>query len=87
MTTDRRCRMWIERLFVGLCLVAVFLPLVLLAVLLGDLAIDAAGRLNMDFLTGYPSRKPELAGILPGLVGSFYLILLTAAMALPVGVG
>ena len=87
MRDERRRRIWVERVFVGLCLVAVFLPLLLLAVLLGDLAIDAAGRLGPDFLAGYPSRKAELAGILPGLAGSFYLILLTAAMALPVGVG
>jgi phosphate transport system permease protein len=49
--------------------------------------IDSSGRLGLDFLSSYPSRKPEQAGVLPGLVGSIYLILLTAAMALPIGVG
>jgi phosphate transport system permease protein len=76
-----------EKFFIGLCLTAVVLPLILLAILIADVTIDSTGRLGLDFLTNYPSRKPAQAGILPGLVGSIYLILLTAAMALPVGVG
>jgi len=76
-----------EKAFIALCIVAVVLPLAVLLVLVIDVAIDSAGRLNWDFLSSYPSRKAEKAGILPGLVGSVYLIVLTAAMALPVGVG
>ncbi|MEZ4270826.1 MAG: phosphate ABC transporter permease PstA [Myxococcota bacterium] len=76
-----------ERLFVGLCFLAVFLPLGLLLILVGDVLIDAAARLDWDFLTGYPSRHASRAGILPALVGSVYLIGLTALLALPVGVG
>jgi len=76
-----------EKAFIALCIVAVVLPLAVLLVLVIDVAIDSAGRLNWDFLSSYPSRKAEKAGILPGLVGSIYLIVLTAAMALPVGVG
>lgn len=81
-----REKLW-ERAFIGLCLVAVVLPLAILAVLVIDVVIDSVDRLSLDFLSSYPSRKPEQAGILPGLVGSVYLVLLTAAMALPVGVG
>ena len=77
----------IERIFIGLCLVAVFLPLGVLAVLVGDVLVDALGRLSWDFLTGYPSRRASGAGIFPALVGSLYLIGLTAAIALPVGAG
>jgi phosphate transport system permease protein len=76
-----------ERLFVALCLVAVALPLLMLGLLVADVLVDGLGRLGWDFLASYPSRHPDQAGILPGLVGSVYLILLTAAMALPVGVG
>jgi phosphate transport system permease protein len=65
----------------------VLLPLAALAVLLFGVVQNASERLSLDFITSYPSRKPELAGILPGLVGSLYLMLLTAAIALPVGVG
>jgi phosphate transport system permease protein len=87
MTKHRRRGRAIERIFVALCLVAVFLPLGLLAVLVGDVLLDALGRLSWDFVTGYPSRRAAHAGILPALVGSLYLIGLTAVIALPVGVG
>lgn len=76
-----------ERIFVGLCLAAVFLPLAMLMVLIGDVVITSLGRLDYSFLTSPPSRRPESAGIWPALVGSLYLIGLTAAISLPIGVG
>jgi len=76
-----------ERLFVLLCLLAVVLPLCLLVVLIGGVVVDAVGRLSWDFLTGFPSRRAERAGILPALVGSLLLISLTAVLSLPIGVG
>ena len=76
-----------ERLFIGLCLLAVLLPLGLLLFLLGAVASHAFARLNLDFLLGYPSRHASQAGILPALVGSMWLVLWTAILALPAGVG
>jgi len=76
-----------ERSFYLLCVSAIALPLLLLMVLLWDTASDALPRLSWDFITSYPSRKAEIAGIFPAVVGSIYLIILTAAIALPVGVG
>ncbi len=76
-----------ERSFILLCLIAVVLPLLLLAVLIGDVLLDAIGRMSWEFLTGYPSRRAERAGILPALAGSLFLIALTAVMTLPAGVG
>lgn len=76
-----------ERTFIGLCLLAVFVPLALLAVLIGNLLVDAMARLEWDFITNYPSRHADLAGILPALVGSLMLISLTALLTLPAGVG
>lgn len=76
-----------ERLFVLACLVAVSLPIVMLLSLLSRLVFDGMPRLDFDFLSAYPSRKAELAGILPSAVGTLYLMVLTAAIALPIGVG
>jgi phosphate transport system permease protein len=76
-----------ERLFVGLCLAAVFLPVGTLLLLLGRLMSDGIGRLDWQFLSSYPSRKAALAGILPSAVGTLYLVLLTAVIVLPIGVG
>ncbi|MEK7369684.1 MAG: phosphate ABC transporter permease PstA, partial [Planctomycetota bacterium] len=39
------------------------------------------------FLSHYPSRKPEMAGILSALVGSGCLVFLTGLIAFPLGVG
>lgn len=80
-------RALVERAFQVMCLLAVLAPLGLLALLIADVVVEAAARLSWDFLTRYPSRDPQRAGILPGLVGSLYLIGLTAILALPLGVG
>lgn len=87
LTASRTRARLIERAFIGLCLLAVLLPLGLLFVLVGDVIADGAARLGWDFITSYPSRKPGQAGILPGLVGSLWLMGLTATIALPLGVG
>lgn len=84
--SSRRRAILAERAFTVLCLGAVALPLLILALLVGGVLIDGVGRLSWDFITGFPSRKWEEAGILPALVGSLYLVILTAALALPVGV-
>ncbi|MCK4739641.1 MAG: phosphate ABC transporter permease PstA [Deltaproteobacteria bacterium] len=61
--------------------------LVVLAVLLIDIASDGLLRIDMDFLRNFPSRKPERAGILSALVGTLYIMTLTAAISFPLGVG
>ncbi|MDH5674821.1 MAG: phosphate ABC transporter permease PstA [Myxococcales bacterium] len=83
---DRGKERFLEAGFRLLCAFAVLLPLSLLALLIGDLLLDALGRIDLDFLQSYPSRRASRAGILPALVGSVYLIGLTTAIALPVGV-
>ncbi len=39
------------------------------------------------FLSSYPSRKPSDAGIFSALVGTLYMMVITAAIAFPLGVG
>jgi phosphate transport system permease protein len=58
-----------------------------LFILLFDVFVDGFPRLDWQFLTSYPSRKPEEAGILAAMVGSIYLISLTGIIAVPIGVG
>jgi phosphate transport system permease protein len=80
-------RIWTDRLFVVLSLLALIIALSTLAALLYDIFSDGFQRLSWDFLTSYPSRKPERAGILSAFVGTVYMIGLTAAFAFPLGVG
>lgn len=82
-----RSRMWKEVLFQVLCISILGAALLVLAVLLGSVIIDGMSRLGWEFLTGYPSRFPQRAGILPAIVGTFYVMLLTALFSFPVGVG
>jgi phosphate transport system permease protein len=76
-----------ERIFIGICLLSVFIPVAMLVVLLGDVIVRGIGRIDWAFIKGFPSRRASGAGIWPALVGSIYLIGLTALMAVPVGVG
>lgn len=78
---------WTERLFKLAAVGALLMALGALATLLIDVLVDGAGRLDWKFLTSFPSRKPEEAGILAALVGTGCLMVLTALFALPVGVG
>jgi len=59
----------------------------LLFLLLWDVFTRGLPWLSWDFLTSFPSRFPERAGIRSALFGSIWLILLTAAFAVPIGVG
>lgn len=76
-----------DRVARALCLAAVLLPVLALLGLVAGVLVQAWDRLGWDFLTSFPSRHPEQAGILPGLVGSLWLIVMTGGFALPVGVG
>ena len=80
-------RQWMERVFKAITVTTLMIALVTLAALLVDAFVDGMGRLSWQFLTSYPSRKPEQAGILSALVGTIYLMILTALFAFPVGVG
>jgi phosphate transport system permease protein len=72
--------------FQAVSLLVLLLALAALAALIVDVVRDGAGRLSWDFINGYPSRRASQAGIFPALVGSIVVILLTAVLALPIGV-
>lgn len=76
-----------EKLFAVVAGAAVAFGLLALAIFLFDVLRDGVPRINWQFLTSFPSRRAAAAGILGALVGSVYLVLLTAAIAVPVGVG
>jgi len=67
-------------------IVVVILALIALGALLYDVFADGWGRLNWQFLTSLPSRRPEQAGIYPALIGTMWLITLTTLLALPIGI-
>jgi phosphate transport system permease protein len=75
-----------DRVVAAAGLAALAFGLITLGVLLADVLADGLTRLSWSFLTSYPSRRPADAGIYPALVGSVFLIGLTALLAIPVGI-
>ena len=65
-----------DRAFRIASIASLVLPLLLLALLVGDTVVQAMPRLTWDFLMGYPSRFPERAGIFAALAGSTWLLFL-----------
>ncbi|MGI9065597.1 MAG: phosphate ABC transporter permease PstA [Pyrinomonadaceae bacterium] len=57
-----------------------------LGALLADLMMDGLTRLNWTFLTSFPSRFAERAGILSSWVGTLLIMVVTASAAVPLGV-
>lgn len=60
--------------------------LVILFFFIGDILIDGLKRIDWSFITSLPSRKAEKSGIFTALMGSIWILLLTTAIALPVGI-
>lgn len=67
-------------------MLSLLLALVTLLALLYDLAQTGASRVDYDFLTSFPSRFAHKAGILSAIVGSFCVMIVTALVAIPIGV-
>jgi phosphate transport system permease protein len=76
-----------DRLLAAFGLLAMVLALLSLAALIYDILHDGVGRLSWEFVTSVPSRRAENAGILTALVGSVYVIALSAIIAIPIGIG
>jgi len=83
-TSGRHALDW---LFLVLVFVATMIGLVVLAVLLVDIAVDGVPRLSWKFITSFPSVIPENSGIYPALLGSLWLVALTALISVPLGIG
>jgi phosphate transport system permease protein len=79
-------RHFLDRAFAILGLLGLLAALAALAALLADIMADGLPRLSWQFLTSYPSRRAAAAGVFPALIGSLFVIGLTALMAVPVGV-
>ena len=76
-----------ERAFQLLLLAGTSVGLIALLILIVDVSIDGGGSLSLKFLTSFPSRIPANAGIYSALIGTLWIIALTALIAIPLGVG
>ena len=63
--------------------IAVVIPVLVIVI---EIIINGASAISWDFLTQAPSQAGKAGGILPAIVGTFYLMLGTIIFALPLGV-
>ncbi len=76
----------IDKIFMGWAIFCTLIGIVMLGVFLFNIIADGIGRINWDFITSLPSRKAEKAGIYVALMGTLWILVLTAAIAIPVGI-
>ncbi len=84
--TTLAARKRMDALFAVIGLLATLVGLITLTALLLDLASDGIKRMDWVFLTSYPSRFPERAGILSAWVGTSIVMFVTALTAVPLGI-
>ena len=77
---------FMDRTFVAVGLTVLLIAMLTLVALILDLAIQGLPRLDFDFLTNFPSRRAARAGILSSWVGTILVMLVTAALSIPLGV-
>lgn len=73
-------------IFHCLFLVSTLVGVIALALLLIQILVQGLGWLNWDFLTNFSSRIPDRAGILAALVGTLWLMAITAPLTFIIGV-
>ena len=76
-----------SRIGIGVTGICLLVAAGFLLYLLSSILIQGIGGISWNFLTNFPSYRPEKAGIYPVILGSVYLILLTMLIAIPIGVG
>jgi phosphate transport system permease protein len=73
-------------MFHGLFLISTFFGVFVLGLLLFDLISKAIGWLDWQFVSSFDSRRPEKSGMIAGIVGSFWLMMITAPLSFILGV-
>ena len=77
----------LDRGFIGLMVFALFIAFLGLAAIIYDFSKDGIPVVSWDFVTSFPSRViPSRAGIQSAVLGTIYLMLLTALFVVPLGV-
>lgn len=76
----------IDSIFAIMGLISLLFALLTLVILVTDLALTGVPRINAQFMSNFPSRFPDRAGILSAWVGSLLVMLTTASCAIPLGI-
>jgi phosphate transport system permease protein len=80
-------RRWYNKFSYGLFFFSTSIGIIVLVTLIADIFLRGFNWFDWNFITNLSSRRPERAGILPGLTGTIIMIILTAPVAFVLGVG
>jgi phosphate transport system permease protein len=80
-----RRKRW-DVIFTVVGIVALMIGVLTFTALFAEMALKGLGRIDWDFFTSFPSRRAANAGILSAWVGSTLVMLVTALVAVPLGV-
>lgn len=72
--------------FLILLWLSLFVSFAMLVVLIVTTLVDGAARLDSRLVTEFPASAPERAGLRPAILGSVWVIGVTAVMTIPLGV-
>jgi len=75
-----------DKAFLFWGIVCTSIGLVLLAIFIGNIVVEGLTRIDFDFLTNLPSRRPAKSGIWTAMMGSVWILGLTTLIAFPLGV-
>jgi phosphate transport system permease protein len=67
-------------------LAVLILAMSALLALIADFVVDGVPRISLEFLSNYPSRRPDEAGILSAWVGTVVVMITTTVLAVPIGI-
>lgn len=80
-------RLLSNQIYKVLFFIATMFGLLVLGILLYRILTQGSPYLSLDFLQNLPSRRPERAGIKTALIGTIWLVGVTAPLSLLLGVG
>ena len=87
MTVGRASRRHMsQRTAFSLLIVATIIVVLPVLAIVVQIIVSGADAISLEFLTEAPSQAGKAGGILPAIVGTFYLMLGTIVVALPLGV-
>lgn len=84
---NRRTNRIADRLFKYWAVFCTLFGIAILLFFIINILVEGLGRINLEFITSLPSRKPENSGIYTAIMGTVWILVLTAIIAIPLGVG
>jgi len=84
--TEKRKRP-MDNFMLVLIYASIAITVLILAFIVGIVTIRGISQISLEFLTTKPSVLKGTNGILPNIINTFYLIVITLAISAPIGIG